>query len=249
MGLKNHSLKDRVVVVTHPIKKDDELVCAFKNHKIQVVKMPLISTKAIPFQLHNSLGYYSWVVFTSKNALHPFFDSVEFGDAKIATIGDATNQQLQNLGYNSDFVGSGKSGGHFVQELKSVFQPGEKILLVLGELASDVLEIGLSDDYKVDRINVYNTLKPVNIDESILRLIAKDAYDLITVTSPSAVHHLFSLLSGSKQKLRLASIGIITTAAIETYGQMPAVEAGHQSYAGVSEVVIEWLRRNKKTNL
>lgn len=248
MGLINHSLEDRVVVVTHPIKKGDELVSALKKYGIQVVEMPLISTKAIPFQLLNPLSYYDWVVFTSKNALHPFFDSVEFGDAKIATIGDATNQQLRNIGYVSDFVGSGKSGGHFAQELKSVVQPEEKILLVLGELASDVLEAGLAEVYKVDRINVYSTLKPTNIDYDILKLIQDEEYDLITMTSPSAVHHLFSLIPFSSHKLRLASIGIITSSAIESYGYSPVTEADHQNYTGVSEVVIEWLKRNRRAD-
>lgn len=249
MALSNHLLKNRVVVVTHPIKKDDELVHNLKKHKIDVVNLPLIVTEAIPFQLSNPLYYYDWIVFTSKNALKPFFSSVKLDSIKIATIGEATHLQLQKIGYNSDFVGSGRSGKDFADELKTVVQPSEKLLLVLGNLASDVVENSLSEKYNVDRVNVYNTLKTTNIDSKGLQLIQSNGYDLITVTSPSAVHHLLSLVPFKKQKLRLASIGIVTTAAIEEYGYSPVAEADFQSYSGLAEVVIEWLKHNRQTDL
>ncbi|MGQ1946876.1 uroporphyrinogen-III synthase [Geofilum sp. OHC36d9] len=234
MKTDNLLLKGKTVITTHPAKERDELVDVLKQYGIRVLQMPLIETVPCSFSLPKPLSFYDWVVFTSKNALQPFFAKQSHCAAQIAVIGNSTSHALTALGWKADFVGSGKSGGHFSRELRQVLHPNDKVLLVLGKLAPAVLTNNLTKFCQVERINVYDTKMPSVIDESVLELIKSDAYDLITVTSPSAVHHLIQLLGEAPKEMRLVSIGEITSAAIRRYGIEPVATASTQTYREVA---------------
>jgi len=233
-------LKGKTVITTHPVKGRDELVDILQQSGIRVLQMPLIETVPCSFSLPKPLTFYDWIVFTSKNALQPFFTKESHCNARIAVIGNSTSRALKKLGKQADFVGSGKSGGHFSRELQQVLHPADKVLLVLGKLAPAVLTNNLTKFCQVDRVNVYDTQMPSYIDTEVLKLIKSDAYDLITVTSPSAVHHLIQLLHEAPDEMRLISIGEITSAAIRQYGIEPVATAPTQTYREVARSVLNY---------
>jgi uroporphyrinogen-III synthase len=240
MKTDNLLLKGKTVITTHPVKGRDELVDILTQYGIRVLQMPLIETVPCSFSLPKPLAFYDWVVFTSKNALPPFFTRESRCSARIAVIGKSTGLALRKFGRQADFVGSGKSGGHFSRELLQVLHPDDKVLLVLGKLAPTVLTDNLTKFCRVERINVYDTQMPSEIDESVLELIKSDAYDLITVTSPSAVQHLILLQGEAPKKMRLVSIGEITSAAIRQYGIEPVATVSIQTYSEVARSVLNY---------
>lgn len=235
------SLEGKTIICTYPIKPEDDFLKTIIPFKVNVVEMPLIEIVPINFLLPKQLELFDWLIFTSKNALVFFFSKFSSVKNKIAVIGKSTAEELIELGYTPDFIGSGKSGNHFLEELKEVILPGRKILLLLGKLAPDMLEDGLSLMCDVNRVNVYETRKPDITNDTALKMILDNNYDVIVVTSPSAVHNLFLLLNGYVPALRFISIGEVTSAAIRDYGIEPVATSKNQSYKGLAETVVVFL--------
>ena len=93
------------------------------------------------------------------------------------------------------------------------------------------------------------------VDAEVLERIRSGRYHCIAVSSPSAVDRLILALRGEQLgaatlqelalcraplapelaalKLRLVSIGVVTSEAIRAYGLEPWAEAEEQSYAGL----------------
>lgn len=77
---------------------------------------------------------------------------------------------------------------------------------------------------------------PATINSAAIDRIIQDDYRVIAVSSPSAVHHLMTLLEPEVAQLRFASIGSITSKALRSYGIEPVAEAREQSYSGLARV-------------
>lgn len=234
-------LDGKTIICTYPVKPDDDFYQVILPLNANLVEMPLIKIVPITFTLPERLEWFDWLIFTSKNALTPFFSRFKCVRNKIAVIGKPTGAELLKLGYTPDFIGSGQSGVQFLEELKEVLVSPQRLLFVLGMLAPNLLPNGLSALCDVSRVNVYETRKPDTINEDALKRIGDNNYDVIIVTSPSAVHNLFLLLNGLKQGLRLVSIGQATTATILSYGIEPVATAQQQSYKGLAETVVDFL--------
>jgi uroporphyrinogen-III synthase len=234
-------LKGKTIIKTFPGNEPDELTEVLTNAGAHVLSMPMISIEPVPFSLKKDMNHYNWLVFTSKNAISPFFNQyTAIISQKIAALGPGTATALIQLGYKVNFTGKRKSAVHFTEELRQIILPGENILLILGTLASDILETGLSDIYTVERVNVYQTVMPKQMDHDLLEHVEEDLYDILLVSSPSAFRNLFSVLSCNKENLRIISIGETTTAAIREFNIEPVATAANPGYKGLAEATINY---------
>lgn len=240
------TLKGKTIICTYPKKNQDILSDTLKQLGAIVLSMPMINISSLPFSLKNDIRYYNWIVFTSKNAIPFFFDKVKpVAKNKIAVIGQSTANELVKYDLKADFIGSGKSGIDFAEEFSVISNTENNILLVQGSLAPGTLLAKLSLENSVERIDVYKTTKPTEIDDRLLKIIVEDLYDVIIISSPSAIINLHSVLKGNKTDLRLISIGKTTTEAIRELGIVPVAEASESSYKGLADITIEYLKENK----
>ncbi len=236
-------LKGKTIISTYPKKIPDVLADSLESLGAKVLSLPMIQISPIPFSLEKNIEQYNWIVFTSKNAIPPFFKKIQLSNQnKIAVIGKGTADELSKHEYQASFIGSGKSGEDFAEELVQLVPEGESILLVLGQLAPNTIQQKLSSKNSVDRIDVYNTEMPDSIQSEHLQRIEKDDYDLIIVSSPSAIINLSSALKNGVKELRLISIGKTTSAAIRKLGIEPLAEAKESSYQGLADITIEYLK-------
>lgn len=246
--LKNDTLKGKLIISTYPEKKPDDLAEKLSLLGATVLSMPLIKVSVLPFQLENNINNYNWLVFTSKNAGESFVNQFENCDIKIAALGEQTAKRLEQLHLNVHFTGSGKSSVDFVNEFLPVVSENEKVLLVLGNLAPNSLQQKLSKKVHTDRVNVYQTTAAKNIDEKIFDLVQNDQYDVLIVSSPSAIKVLHQKLKVPHQPLRIISIGITTTAAMRELRIEPLATSVDPSYRGLANTTIDYFRKNTIKN-
>ncbi len=227
------------VISTWPARTDDPFHALLHENGVEVLSMPLIEIHFLPFVLPGDAAHYQWLVFTSKNGVHAFFSQHHPPDnVRIAVIGKGTARALKTEGLQPDFIGSGKSGGRFADELKSLIGTGQKVLLALGNLAPDTLSDELAGNNHVDRVNVYETSPVSDVDPHIMKRIEDDDYNVIAVSSPSAVKSLGQRTGSAFPRLRMVSIGETTSGAIRSLGGGPLATSARQSFEGLAEVVL-----------
>jgi len=229
------------VITTWPEHSSGDFTLMLNSKGVEVLSMPLTEIIDSPFAFNHPIEKYDWIVFTSKNGVKHFWQNqTKHKRNKIAVIGNGTAKAFEELPFEPDFVGSGQSGQCFAKELKSVVKPGQKLLLALGDRASNVLEEAFVEDCVVERINVYATVKSPVIDQEMLALVKNNAYDVVAVSSPSAVQHLSELtVKRQPSDIRLVSIGQTTTGVALESGFSPLATAEPPGYDNLARCVLQ----------
>ncbi len=255
---KNESvfpLKNKVIISTRPVDPNDNLAELFQEQGAKVLSLPMIETVTSEpdekiLNALNNLNSFDWMFFTSRKGVISFFKlltdikgSTELPkNLKIAVIGYKTGLELDYYGYAPDFISEGNTSTDLLSLFYEKVKPlNLNILLSLGNLADNTLPDRLSIENKVQRINVYDVVKPMHADPKIMNLIKEDRYDLIIFTSPSTFINFCSFYgSAGIEKIRMASIGPTTTKSIRDAGYEPVVTAIKSSSEGLRDAVIEY---------
>ena len=197
-----------------------------------------------------NLERYDWVIFTSVNGVAIFFEAMRkigrdariFGRAKIAAIGERTAEKLAEFGIRADFVPSVFTSEELAEQLVNFSNlQGKKILLLRSQLASKELVESLSKaGANVEDTAIY-TAVPKNGDTSkLIEQIKAGQIDWLTFASPSAVDAFFKQIDAglvSTGKIRFASIGPVTSGAIERLGVRVDVTAQKHTLDGLLDAM------------
>jgi uroporphyrinogen-III synthase len=202
--------------------------------KYQMINFPMIDIEYLPFTENlgktlRNLNQFNWLIFTSMRGIIGFFNLLADNEIsidkleliKIACIGKATDLELKNYGFQSDYLNPGNTSREFGEYLiKDIIKQSDSILLILGERADDHLQTELQKYCSVNRINVYKTIDIEQVDKLFFKMIKNDQYDLLIFTSPSAFENFAKLgkFNPSKNQFKIASIGQRTTKSIESLG-------------------------------
>jgi len=239
----DNKIHGKLIICTYPQPEPDEFSVPLENAGAKVLFMPAIEIRPLACRLPKQLSDYNWLVFTSKNGIRSFFNQYALKAAnKIAVLGEATGRELDSFNLKADYTGTGRTGADFGNELKKVILPGQSVLLILGELAPDTILQELQATNSVDRINIYQTVAPDNFDPECVELIESDSYDLMMISSPSAIKNLYLAFREKISQWRVISIGKTTTAACRNLGIEPLTTAKYSSYRGLAETTIEYLQ-------
>jgi len=204
-----------------------------------------------------ALSRYAWVVLTSTNgveATHTRLNAIG-GEAqslamvKVAAVGSATAARLADYGIRSDLVPDEAVGEALAEALIQQQINGKRILLLRADQARDALPMALGQAGAiVDDLAVYRTTCPKAMPELFLERFDADEIDWITLTSPSSFANLCELLGKDRAsalgRVKLASIGPVTTRAIRASGYLERVEANpHDVPALVAAIVADLERK------
>lgn len=221
------------IITTHQQETDNRLDALLREKGYAVCSFPTISIQAIEEpetfkQISNQIDRYNVLIFTSKNGVVHFFNLLErFQPAyrfapvvKVYSIGRSTDEYLQTFGYQSDFISHYSNSDVFFEELKELLRPNDSVLFPTGKLTPDKAELMIGAICHIERINVYDTLKPEHYDPEILERILNDDYQIITFMSPSAFRNFCDILPGTFdfRRLRAAAFGKTTLKVIEEKG-------------------------------
>ncbi|MFH0867448.1 MAG: hydroxymethylbilane synthase [Bacteroidota bacterium] len=250
-------LKNKIIISTRVVESGDTLPELLQAQGAKVLSLPMIEVntsqlKTAETETLKNLDSFDWLFFSSRNGVVYFFKHLieinghtELTKAlKIAAIGSKTALELEYYGFSANFISEGNTSEEMLTLFYKKKNPSElKILLALGNLADDTLFNNLSQDNHVQRINVYDTLKPKQADENILEIVKKNQYDLILFTSPSTFRNFCSFIEPVLlKKLKMASIGATTTKAITDAGFKPLVTAKKSNAEGFCESIVEFYK-------
>ncbi len=232
-------LEKKIIISTRAESGDDE----FENYLIErgasVYNMPMIEIIALEpdskiISVINNLNSFGWLIFTSRNGVKYFLSlldeqKINYGKLsllKIAVLGKKTAKELERNGLHPYFVSSGRDSSDFILELiNDNIKENDNVLLVLGDLADNLIQDSISGFSNASRINVYKTMPVANHDPDIMDLVNSGSYDLLTFMSPSALERFMelSVQHGLKNCYRIACIGRTTEKAARSCKLVPLI--------------------------
>lgn len=256
---ENRPLYGKKVLVTRARTQAGTLSRELENLGAEVLEFPVIDI-APPEdwneldQAISNLHYYDWIVFTSVNAVEPFFsrlfagnkDIRALGKLKIASIGSMTQNALLQKGIRADLIPDIFTSEAMLSKLQETGElEGKRILLPRTDIAPEALSRGLRDSgAHVTQVVAYRTLNPLNASKKkalLAALTGPKPVDLVTLTSASTAHHLLGWIPKPKiknLKSKFVTVGPVTTAALKSYGLKPFKEAKEHTISGLVETLL-----------
>ncbi len=251
-------LRNRLFISTRPEGQSDELEQLLVAEGARFISMPTIEIQPALLsgeekETYEKLTDYNWLVFTSPNGIRYFFaglfelqNNYELPRTlKIAVVGKKTAMQLECYGHEAALISAGNTGEDMAAELLNEMKWGDRILLVVGNLARNVVEEHLAAKAVCERFVVYHTVFPKHIDQQTLDLITNGKYDMVILTSPSGFRNLLVALNGDTDltQLRLACIGATTANEVAEYGLQPLVTAQTASSQGIYSSILKYFQK------
>jgi len=193
-----------------------------------------------------------WVFFTSPEGigwfsrlLKPYRKDVRWlSGCHIGAIGPKTAASIEEAGLHVDLVPKRFSQEGLLQDLPRRMLSGKRALILSAAEGRDVLADGLRKrGMAVTKVPIYRTVLPSGLTEGLKTLFQRP-FVVVTVTSASCVDHLHQALQAAGharqfQRLRFASIGPVTSAAVRAFGGRVAVEAKVSTIEGLIESIVQ----------
>ena len=193
------------------------------------------------------LTTYDWLIFTSQTAVMSFIakclrHNFEFTalSPKVAVVGEQTANLMRKANIAVHFTPSIYSADAFVKEFR--MEEGERALFLRGSMAKSTIRDGIG----ADEWTVYETRECLKHLVELNQCISSSADPIVIFASPSAVEvyakHIVPNLDWGRVKV--ASIGHVTTKALAKYGVVPYVQP--KTYT--MKAVIEQLLMEEQTS-
>jgi uroporphyrinogen-III synthase len=250
------SLAGKRIVITRAAAQSSELFEKLLEYKASPISLPLVSFSEP--QDFNALdaalrGWqeFDWVLFTSANAVQSV---VARGAAsgvslqqpgkmpQIAAVGPATKEEAARSGLAVDHVAKTHLGVALAQELAPQLRD-QRVFLPRSDRANPDLRVALQQlGAKVTEVVAYRTLAPSDVDrERVTQVIGRGA-DAAIFFSASAVHNLADLIGKQamtelQDRITVAAVGPVTSAALREYGVDRAVVAADTTATALIEAL------------
>lgn len=247
------------ILVTRTRQQASELTSQLESLGAEVIEFPTIEivppdTWEPVDQAITELAIYAWVIFTSVNGVDRFFNRLEeknldcrqFKNSKIAAIGPATAQALQEKGLIADLVPAEYLAEGILESFAAFDLKDKKILIARALEARDVLPEQLRQrGALVDIVPVYKTVK---VGAKHAALDALKNLDIITFASSSAVRNFVAMFT--KEELQamtstaaIAVIGPITAQTARELGLPIVIEATEYTIPGLVIAILAYFQK------
>ncbi len=248
------------VLVTRPIDQSKQLNELLENNGFKAISLPLIKLERIKTNpaldsFFNELDSFDWIVFTSVNAVKFFFEAAEekgvkfyfYPDLKIATVGEKTKLQLEQLGYRTNFVPIKYTAEVLADNMDDV--AGKKILIPRSSDASNhYIEVFKSRKAEAIPLTIYQN-SPVTYSLEEFSEKFNQNIDYLTFASGSAVKAFDTLLKmkgATLTKEKLICIGPSTAKVANELGYEVTAIAEPHTNEGIIEAILKE-EKNVKT--
>ena len=247
----------KTVLVTRPTDQASELGRLLSAQGADVVSAPAIEiTRPKNFDELDSaianLDRFDWLVLTSANGVRGFFDRLAelsldaraLGSIKIAVTGPSTATALGYFFLKPDLTADPHTAASLADAMIAGGAEGKKLLLARADIAKSNLPDALrSAGAEVTEVNAYCTGRPEKLPPQALEAIQDGRVDWITFTSASTVENFLALTAQARVELsgiKLAAIGPVTAAALESFGLKADVTAEPHTAAGLGKAILHF---------
>ncbi len=243
-------LANKTIILTHPISgNSDEFCKLFSNNGSKVYHFPMISIESIslPDSILKDLNQFDTIIFTSKNGVKNFFindditNFIKQSRIEIICIGEKTSESLKSISLEADFIPSSFNSYQLLSEIKGkVNFKHKKILLILGQLAPNIIMDELFKDNTVKRLDVYKTIIADEINKELKDLLCNKKIDYSVFTSPSCFEgYIRNYKAYLTDDTKLVSIGKTTSKRMESLGYPSFITAQESTYNGIYKSIIK----------
>jgi len=255
----------RRTLVTRSRTQASELKLKLENLGADVIEFPTIDIQPVKdlsvLDVHlKALSTFTWVVFTSVNAVDIFFkrlfeiglDSRALFGVKVAVIGEETGITLKKYGVQHDLVPEKYTSESTVAALLKVKQDfsTDKVLLPTSAIARDVISTELKKrGAQIVSVTVYDNFVPGYTTEEMDKIFSQ-VPELITFTSSSTVTNLVEILKihGKENllsQIKGASIGPVTSDTLKQNNIQIALEAEVHTIEGLVNAINQYYITHK----
>ena len=217
---------------------------------IKLLHFPMIKTT--PIKQDINLNNIDSVIFTSKNGVKYFFKNKHVLKSKLKDkfficIGKKTAQKLKELGFEVGYTCKRNYSKFMAEEIReNKILKDRKCLLVQGSLSDNSLFDSLSSFSNTQKKVFYKT-ELIKKKYAELEKIIQNNEPYVIFTSPSSFD-AFNTFYDSK-KVKIVSIGNTTSSHINQKGFNTELTSAMQSFEGISESLITFLKENKEYEL
>lgn len=194
-------------------------------------------------------GRYSWVAFTSANAVDAAAEAVAaaggdsrwFARTRIAAVGSGTVRALSGLGLTADLVPSTFTTRGLGEALAdAAVGANAPVLLPRADIASDTLsDVLTTAGVAVDEVDAYRTVPAEALDDDVRTRLVDGGYDAIAVGSSSTVRNLVGLLGRLPHPdIAVVSVGPVTSRTCRELGLGVTAEADPHDMDGLAQAVV-----------
>jgi uroporphyrinogen III methyltransferase / synthase len=209
-------LSGRRVIVTRPKEQAGRFASFLSRLGADVVHLPVIEIADPPSwdEIDWSIkklteGYYSWVVFSSTNAVDKFFERIDavgkdtrtFGRARVAAVGTVTAERLRDHGIRADLVPEKQTGGALAEALGR--GSGRILVPRVARAPQDLIDRLSANGWKTESVVAYVNL-PATDDSPEADDVRAGSFDAVTFASGSAVRGFVGMV-GAPDDLGLAA--------------------------------------------
>lgn len=265
MGTPDKVLSGRTIVITRPRGQAEQFASELEERGATVLICPTI--EIAPLENYDRLDEaidhlfgYDWVVFTSANAVHYFFERFEktnhsvsdCDEVRICAIGEATAEKLHERNIHVDVIPTdSKAEGVFAALEQFVGGTdgltGLNFLLPRAVVARDHLPKALeAAGARVDIVPAYTTVVP-DVDRARLAAMLAGGTDCITFTSSSSVKNLAKLFDTHDLNFILgntviACIGEVTAETAREHGLHVLIQPPHSQISSLVDSISDFFR-------
>jgi uroporphyrinogen III methyltransferase/synthase len=203
-------------------------------------------------QVLRQIQDFTWLVFTSVPGVQAFWSRLQhhridirnLAGLKIAAIGAVTQGKLAEIGLQVDFLPDCYHSEELLTGLLQITGPSDRVLLVRGDLASDVLPSGLQKaGISLTEVIAYRTQREQQLPGELGQALEAGAIDYLLFTSPSTVRHCFALLhwdAPRAMKAKIACIGPVTADAVTQSGWPVTLVATVHTTEGLLQQILKY---------
>jgi uroporphyrinogen III methyltransferase/synthase len=193
------------------------------------------------------LERFDWIVFSSANGVRYFLDRLKqegrdlrsLGNARIASIGPRTAQELATRGLISDLEPETFRAEALAEALSNQVA-GQKVLLVRASRGREILARRLTQSgAEVTQVVAYQSRDVSQAEPEVTEALKDGEVDFVTVSSSAIARALVALLGESLRETSLVSISPITTQTLAELEFAPAAEASEYTMDGIVDAILQ----------
>ena len=260
---ENLPLFGRGVLITRPERQADDLARLLADKGANPIPFPTIaieppgSWQELDAAI-NRLEDYGWLIFTSANGVHYFFERLgqkgkdlrDLGGVKICCIGPATARQIEARGLRADLVPDEFIAEGILKSFSTMDLEGVKILIPRAEKARDILPRELAAQGALVTVAAaYRTVNSGRTKQELAGLLHEGGVDVITFTSSSTVTN-FVQIAGTDfeppEKVKIACIGPVTARTAREAGFRIDIMQDEYTMQGLVKALVEYYHNEKE---
>ncbi|MDO5554699.1 MAG: uroporphyrinogen-III synthase [Planctomycetia bacterium] len=231
-------LAGKTILVTRSREQASPLVSLLEQEGATVLVQPVIEIKppvdwSLCDHLLSDLSVCDWLVFSSQNGVHYFFERFlqkygptfdcgnhlrDFG-IRIAAMGPATAAAVGQYNAFVDCVPEKYCAEGMIAALTAEARQRKRFVLVRGDrgrqiLSEELIRLGGT----VSQVSVYRSIDIMQPDENVYRLMQTGKIDAVTVTSSAIANSLLNLFGDMLAFTKIISISPLTSAVLTITG-------------------------------